>query len=83
VLDVDGALNKDHTLFELAKLEESQSRPEGAAARYQELMKGYPNSPFAGEAAVRIKALEAKKTPAESAPSPVAPGAPGPPTPSR
>ncbi|HZS11059.1 MAG TPA: tetratricopeptide repeat protein [Nitrospirales bacterium] len=88
VLDIDGALNKDHALFELAKLEEAQSRPEGAAARYQELTKNYPNSPFAGEGAVRLKALEAKKTPTEMAPapvapSPVAPGTPGPPTPSR
>lgn len=60
-LQVPGGLNKDQVLFELGKLEEAQSRPEGALARYQDLMKGYPNSPFSGEAAVRIKALEAKK----------------------
>ncbi|MER3425099.1 MAG: hypothetical protein C4293_19595, partial [Nitrospiraceae bacterium] len=47
----------------LGKLEETHSRPEGALARYQELMKDFPNSPFTGEAAVRIKALEAKKNP--------------------
>jgi tetratricopeptide (TPR) repeat protein len=70
VLDIPGALNKDQVLFELGKLEETLSRPEGALARYQELMKAYPNSPFASEAAVRIKALEVKKT----APEPVAPG---------
>lgn len=63
-LDVPGSLNKDQALFELGKLEESQSRPEGALARYQELSKSYPNSPFAGEAAVRMKALEVKQTPA-------------------
>ncbi len=63
VLGMPEALNKDQVLFELGKLEESQSRPEGALARYQELMKTYPNSPFTGEAAVRTKALEVKKGP--------------------
>lgn len=61
VVDVAGALNKDHALFELGKLEEAQSRPEGALARYQELTKGYPNSPLASEATVRIKALQVKR----------------------
>lgn len=68
VLDVPGAVNKDQALFELGKLEEVQSRPEGALARYQELMKAYPNSPFASEATVRMKALEVKKTPGPAAP---------------
>ncbi|MBM4135174.1 MAG: tetratricopeptide repeat protein [Nitrospira sp.] len=63
ILEVPGALNKDQAIFELGKLEESQSRPEGALARYQDLAKSYPHSPFASEAAVRIKALEVKKTP--------------------
>ncbi len=66
VLDIPGALNKDQVLYELAKLEEAQSRPEGALAHYQELMKTFPNSPFTSEAAVRVKALETK-TPDESA----------------
>ena len=66
VLDVPGALNKDQALFELGKLEEAQSRPEGALARYQDLTKIYPNSPFASEAAIRIKALEVKKSPEAS-----------------
>ena len=60
VLDIPGALNKDNVLFELAKLEEAQSRPEGALAHYQDLMKNHPNSPFASEAAVRVKVLETK-----------------------
>jgi tetratricopeptide (TPR) repeat protein len=64
VLDIPGALNKDQALFELGKLEEAQARPEGALARYQELMKAYPQSPFASEAAVRVRALEVKKMPA-------------------
>lgn len=65
VLTMTGVLNKDLALFELGKLEEAQARPEGALAHYQELMKTHPNSPFASEAAVRIKALEVKKGPEE------------------
>lgn len=61
VLEMPGALNKDNALFELGKLEESQSRPEGALAHYQDLIKNYSNSPFAGEAAVRVKVLGVKK----------------------
>jgi hypothetical protein len=72
VLEIPGALNKDNVLFELAKLEESQSRPEGAVAHYQNLMKDYPNSPFASEAAIRVKVLEPKK-PADGAVSQPAP----------
>ncbi|HQV10004.1 MAG TPA: tetratricopeptide repeat protein [Nitrospira sp.] len=74
ILDIPGALNKDHVLFELAKIEESQSRPEGALAHYQDLMKNYPNSPFTSEAAVRVKVLEVKKTPdaPAAAPAPAA-----------
>lgn len=82
IMEVPGALNKDQAIFELGKLEESQSRPEGALARYQDLTKNYPNSPFASEAAVRIKALEVKKSPDVGAtgnvPLPVPPQA-GPP----
>ena len=44
-------------------MEESQSRPEGALAHYQDLMKNYPNSPFTSEAAVRVKVLEVKQAP--------------------
>jgi tetratricopeptide (TPR) repeat protein len=80
VLDIPGALNRDHALFELARLEESLSRPEGALAHYQDLMKSYPNSPLANEAAVRLKVLEVKKSPdpAPAAPAPAvtAPAAP-------
>ena len=68
VLEFPGSLNRDQALFELARLEESGSRPEGALTHYQDLMKTYPNSPFASEAAIRVKALEVKKSP-ESAPA--------------
>jgi tetratricopeptide (TPR) repeat protein len=78
VLEIPGSLNRDSALFELARLEESQSRPEGALAHYQDLMKTYPNSPFANEAAIRVKVLEVKKTPE---PAPAASAAPAPPAP--
>lgn len=62
IVDIPGALNRDHALFELGKLEEAQSRPEGALAHYQELMKTYPDSPLASEAGVRLKVLDVKKS---------------------
>ncbi|HSL04476.1 MAG TPA: tetratricopeptide repeat protein [Nitrospiraceae bacterium] len=67
ILDTPGTLNRDQALFELARLEESQSRPEGALARYQELIKTYPNSPFTSEATIRTKIMDVKKS-QESAP---------------
>ena len=75
VLEIPGSLNRDHALFELARLEESQSRPEGALAHYQDLMKNYPNSPFSSEAAIRVKALEVKKGPDTAPATPSAPAA--------
>ncbi|HEX3203602.1 MAG TPA: tetratricopeptide repeat protein [Nitrospiraceae bacterium] len=79
-LEAAGTMNKDQILYELGKLEESRSHPEGALARYQELTKSYPNSPFTGEAAVRTKALETKALPApspESSATPPPSAAPG------
>lgn len=76
VLEIPGSLNRDHALFELARLEESQSRPEGALAHYQDLMKNYPNSPFSSEAAVRVKVLEVKKSPETPPAESVAPATP-------
>lgn len=75
VLETPGALNQDQALFELGKMEEAQSRPEGALARYQDLTKNYPRSPFAAEAEVRMKALGGGK-PEGSAPA--APATPPP-----
>lgn len=72
ILEMPGALNRDQALFELARLEESQSRPEGALAHYQELIKTHPNSPFASEAMIRTKILDVKKAPDPGAgPSPI------------
>jgi len=62
ILETPGTLNRDQALFELARLEESQSRPEGALTHYQELIKTYPNSPFTSEATVRTKIMDVKKS---------------------
>jgi outer membrane protein assembly factor BamD (BamD/ComL family) len=76
VVSSPGALLKDQALFELARLEESQSRPEGALAYYQELIKTYPNSPFASEATMRTKVLDVKPSKDAPAPPSTAPPAP-------
>ena len=74
ILETPGTLNRDQALFELARLEESQSRPEGALAHYQELIKTYPNSPFTSEATIRTKIMDVKKSQATTpASTPAAP----------
>ena len=89
ILQTPGTLNRDQALFELARLEESQSRPEGALAHYQELIKTYPNSPFTSEATIRTKIMDVKKsqestpvsaptTPAVAAPQKSSPSPPSP-----
>lgn len=74
ILEIPGTLNRDQALFELARLEESQSRPEGALAHYQDLIKNYPNSPFTSEATIRTKIMDVKKsqepTPASTSAAP-------------
>jgi len=72
IVESPGTLNKDQALFELARLEESQSRPEGALAHYQELIKSYSNSPYTSEAIVRTKMLDTKNLP-RSVPAPKSP----------
>lgn len=69
ILETPGTLNRDQALFELARLEESQSRPDAALARYQELIKAYPNSPFTSETTIRTKILETKKALESTPPS--------------
>lgn len=76
MLTITGGVNKDQALFELAKIDERMNRPEGALARYQEIMKDYPQSPFAAEASFRVKTLDARKAsqaPPAGAPAPTAP----------
>jgi tetratricopeptide (TPR) repeat protein len=72
ILETPGTLNRDQALFELARLEESQSRPEGALAHYQDLIKNYPNSPFTSEATIRTKIMDVKKS-QESTPASMSP----------
>ena len=75
ILEIPGAMNRDYALFEVARLEENRSKPDEAVKHYQNLTKTYPNSPLTGEAAMRVKVIEAMKTPdpspaaATSAPS--------------
>ena len=57
VLTNAGALNKDQVIFELAKLAESDEKPDEAVDHYKKLMKEFPLSPFASEAALRVKVL--------------------------
>jgi TolA-binding protein len=76
IVETPGALLKDQALFELARLEESQSRPEGALAHYQELIKTYPSSPFTSEATIRTKVLEVKSKESSAPPSTPAPSNP-------
>lgn len=68
ILTMPGAMNRDHALFEVARLEESRSKSDEAMKYYQELLKTYPTSPLSSEAAVRVKVIEAKKNP-EPAPA--------------
>ena len=70
ITQIAGAPNKDHALYELARIDEVLSRREGALAHYQELLKEHPRSPYAEEASIRIKTLDAKKTPAPTSPTP-------------
>lgn len=66
VLDVSGALNKDQVLFELAKMEEAQDSNDIALSYYKRLLQEYSSSPFAGEAALQVKALEPGPAPPEA-----------------
>ncbi len=58
VLQMPQTLNKDQVLFELAKLEEYEERTDEALARYKQLLGEHPNSPYASEAAMRVRILE-------------------------
>src|SRR5207244_12425770 len=61
IVQMPSAPNKDHALYELGKINELLNRPEGALAYYQQIVKDHPSSPFATEASVRIKTLDARK----------------------
>jgi tetratricopeptide (TPR) repeat protein len=76
IVQMPGAPNKDHALYELGKINELLSRPEGALASYQQIVKDHPSSPFAAEASIRIKTLDSRKAVAPTAESPAPPPAP-------
>jgi len=75
IVQMPSAPNKDHALYELGKINELLNRPEGALASYQQIVKDHPSSPFATEASVRIKTLDARKAvaPATASPAPTPP----------
>ena len=58
VLQIPQTLNKDQVIFELAKLEEYEKHHGEALARYKQLLDEHPNSPYASEAALRVRILE-------------------------
>jgi len=61
------ALNKDQVVFELAKLAEAEESVAEAVIQYKKVVQEFPLSPFASEAALRLKVLapeEAKDSPA-------------------
>jgi tetratricopeptide (TPR) repeat protein len=76
IVQMPTAPNKDHALYELGKINELLSRPEGALASYQQIVKDHPSSPFAMEASVRIKTLDARKAVAPAAKPPAPTPAP-------
>jgi len=60
------ALNKDQVVFELAKLAEADENVAEAVIQYKKVVREFPLSPFASEAALRLKVLapeEAKDSP--------------------
>src|SRR5437660_10458798 len=75
IVQMASAPNKDHALYELGKINELLNRQEGALAYYQQIVKDHPSSPFATEASVRIKTLDARKAvaPATGTPAPTPP----------
>ena len=75
IVQMANAPNKDHALYELGRIDELLNRPEGALAHYQQIVKDHPSSPFATEASVRIKTLDARKAAAPAAPAQPAPSA--------
>ena len=70
IVQMANAPNKDHALYELGRIDELLNQPEGALAHYQQIVKDHPSSPFATEASVRVKTLDARKAAPPAAPAP-------------
>lgn len=66
------AANRDEALFEVGRLREAENDHAAAITAYKSVQKDFPKSPWASEAAVRIKALIG-----DSATQPAAPASPG------
>jgi predicted negative regulator of RcsB-dependent stress response len=56
LINLKGAIYKDFALFEYARLLEKEGKKDEANKKYHELVAGFPNSPFAGEAKARLEA---------------------------
>lgn len=54
---------KSRQLYETAQLEEQQNNPQHAKQLYEEVIREYPESPFAVKAKERLKSLEEKPAP--------------------
>jgi outer membrane protein assembly factor BamD (BamD/ComL family) len=57
VLGNPQALNKDQVVFELAKIAEADGNIAEAVGQYKKVIQDFPLSPFASEAALRVKVL--------------------------
>jgi outer membrane protein assembly factor BamD (BamD/ComL family) len=62
------ALNKDQVLFEMAKQAEADKKTAEAVEDYKKLVQDFPLSPFASEAALRVKELAPEETSDPSTP---------------
>ncbi len=56
------ALNKDQVIFELAKLAEADEKVSEAVSHYKTILQDFSLSPFASEAALRMKVLAPEET---------------------
>ena len=62
------ALNKDQVVFELAKIAEADEKVPEAVGHYKRVVQEFPLSPFASEAALRLKVLAPEEAKDSSAP---------------
>jgi predicted negative regulator of RcsB-dependent stress response len=70
------AFNKDHSLFEIGKLKEAQGKKEEAIQKYQEIVKGYPDSLLVSEAKTRLQVLGVVEPPPPMLDTPSTPATP-------
>jgi tetratricopeptide (TPR) repeat protein len=68
------ALNKDQVIFEMAKLAEADEKVDEAVGHYKRIVREFPLSPFASEAALRVKVLAPEEVDETSTPEPTESG---------